>query len=195
DTPVEKITLTIAGTTEPVVMQNLMAEVGQMYPEYQAEHVDYRELYGDQAVTQILLDLQGENCPDVLLLNAVPYQTLVQRGLLTDLNGYLNGGRALKKEDLLPNLVEALETEDGKVYRLPQSFAIKTAVALSSVVGDRTSWDFKAFSDIAVQMPEGCALFPNRDPESILTDVLFHSYSQLVDEGAGEAMFDGALFR
>ena len=195
DTPVEKITLTIAGTTEPVVMQNLMAEFGQMYPEYQAEYVDYRELYGDQAVTQILLDLQGENCPDVLLLNAVPYQTLVQRGLLTDLNGYLNGGRALKKEDLLPNLVEALETEDGKLYRLPQSFAIKTAVALSSVVGERATWDFDTFSEIAAQMPEGCALFPNRDPESILTDVLFHSYSQLVDEGAGEAMFDGALFR
>lgn len=195
DTPAEKITLTIAGTTEPIVMQNLMAEFGQMYPEYQAEYVDYRELYGDQAVTQLLLDLQDENCPDVLLLNAVPYEALAQRGLLTDLNGYLSGGKSLKKEDLLPNLVEALESEDGKLYRLPQSFAIKTVVALSSVVGERTTWDFDTFSEIAVQMPEGCALFPDHDPASILTDVLFHSYSHFVDEENGQATFDSPLFR
>lgn len=195
DTPVEKITLTIAGTTEPIVMQNLMAEFGQMYPEYQAEYVDYRELYGDQAVTQLFLDLQDEDCPDVLLLNGVPYEALAQRELLTDLNGYLSGGKTLKKEDLLPNLVEALETEDGKLYRLPQSFSLQTALALPSVVGERTAWDFAAFSDIAAQMPEGCALLPDHDPASILTDVLFHSYGKLINEAAGQAAFDCDLFR
>lgn len=195
DAPAEKIAVTIAGITEPISMQNLMAEFGQMYPEYQAEYVDYRELYGDQAVTQLLLDLQDENCPDVLLLNGVPYEALAQRGLLTDLNGYLNGGKTLKKENLLPNLVEALETEDGKLYRLPQSFAIKTLVALSSVVGERTTWDFDTFSEIAAQMPENCAQFPDHDPDSILTDVLFHSYSHFVDEENGQAKFDGELFR
>ena len=195
DTPAEKITLTIAGISQPMTMQNLMAEFGQMYPEYRAEFVDYRALYGDQAVTQLLLDLQDENCPDVLLLNAVPYEALAQRELLTDLNVYLSGGKTLKKEDLLPNLVEALESEDGKLYRLPQSFAIKTVVALASVVGERTTWDFDAFSEIAAQMPENCALFSDHDPDSILTDVLFHSYSHFVDEERGQATFDSPLFR
>ena len=195
DTPAEKITLTIAGISQPMTMQNLMAEFGQMYPEYRAEFVDYRALYGDQAVTQLLLDLQDENCPDVLLLNAVPYEALAQRELLTDLNVYLSGGKTLKKEDLLPNLVEALESEDGKLYRLPQSFAIKTVVALASVVGERTTWDFDAFSEIAAQMPENCALFSDHDPDSILTDVLFHSYSHFVDEERGQETFDSPLFR
>lgn len=194
DAPMDKLTLTIAGISQPMSMQNLMAEFGQMYPEYQAEYVDYRELYGDQAVTQLLLDLQDENCPDVLLLNAVPYEALAQRGLLTDLNGYLNGGKNLAAAELLPNLIAALETEDGKLYRLPQSFSIKTAVALSSVVGSRRTWDFSTFSEIFAQMPQGCALFPNRDPNALITDVLFHSYSQFVDEEAGKAKFDGELF-
>lgn len=195
DTPAEKITLTIAGISQPMTMQNLMAEFGQMYPEYRAEFVDYRALYGDRAVTQLLLDLQNENCPDVLLLNAVPYEALAQRELLTDLNVYLSGGKTLKKEDLLPNLVEALESEDGKLYRLPQSFAIKTVVALASVVGERTTWNFDAFSEIAAQMTENCALFSDHDPDSILTDVLFHSYSHFVDEEHGQATFDSPLFR
>lgn len=195
DTPAEQITLTIAGIAEPIGMQNLMAEFGQTNPEYQAEYVDYQALYGEQALTHLLLDLQGENCPDVLLLNAVPYEALARRGLLTDLNGYLNGGKSLKKEDLLPNLAAALETEDGKLYRLPQSFAIKTAVALTSVVGNRTTWDFAAFSDLAASMPEGCVLFPGSDPASILTDVLFHSYSHFVDEEHRQAKFDSDLFR
>ena len=77
-------------------MQNLMAEFGQMYPEYHAEFVDYQAEYGDQALTQLLMDLQGENCPDVLILNGLPYEALAKRELLTDLNLYLRGGKALQ---------------------------------------------------------------------------------------------------
>lgn len=195
ETPMEKITLTIAGITEPMVMQNLMAEFGQMYPEYHAEFVDYQAEYGDQALTQLLMDLQGENCPDVLILNGLPYEALAKRELLTDLNLYLRGGKALQKEDLLPSLVAALETEDGALYRLPQSFSLETAVARQSVVGEESSWDFETFSAIADQMPEDCAVFSQRDPAAVLTNVLFYAYARLVDEDAGTANFDSPLFR
>lgn len=131
----------------------------------------------------------------MLILNGLPYEALAKRELLTDLNLYLRGGKALQKEDLLPSLVAALETEDGALYRLPQSFSLETAVARQSVVGEESSWDFETFSAIADQMPEDCAVFSQRDPAAVLTNVLFYAYARLVDEDAGTANFDSPLFR
>ena len=196
ETPMEKITLTIAGITEPMVMQNLMAEFGQMYPEYQAEFVDYQAEYGDQALTQLLMDLQGENCPDVLILNGLPYEALAKRELLTDLNLYLRGGKALQKEDLLPSLVAALETEDGALYRLPQSFSLETAVAPAVGGGGRkAAGTLKPSRPLPIKCPRTAPYFPSEIPAAVLTNVLFYAYARLVDEDAGTANFDSPLFR
>ena len=67
-------------------------------------------------------------------------------------------------------------------------------MARQSVVGEESSWDFETFSAIADQMPEDCAVFSQRDPAAVLTNVLCYAYARLVDEDAGTANFDSPLF-
>lgn len=190
----KQLTLTVAGLSRPMAVTAAMADFGQMYPEYRVEYVDYQELYGDQALTRLALDLQYGSCPDLLFLNAVPYEAYARRGLLTDLDAYLDGTNELAREDILPNLLQALETADGALYRLPQSFSVRTAVALRSVVGERTSWTFEEFQAVLDSLPEDCGVLASRDPDAILRDVLFASFSRFVDYETGQAHFDGGVF-
>ena len=149
--------------------------------------------------------LYGWNFGEETLMELLRFETvslsgsrtvaLAKREFLTDLNLYLRGGKALQKEDLLPSLVAALETEDGALYRLPQSFSLETAVARQSVVCEVENWSFEAFQALADAMPEDCAVFSQRDPAAVLTNVLFYAYTRLVDEDAGTANFDSPLFR
>ena len=58
--------LKIAGLGRPMVLSSAIADFKALRPEYTAEYTDYAELYGDQALQQLQIDLTQANAPDVL---------------------------------------------------------------------------------------------------------------------------------
>lgn len=102
--------------------------VRQAVTAYKKEHTDMYVRYevgleGDGGMTREdalrrlnTQVLAGEG-PDVLILDGLPVDTYIEKGLLKDLSGVLS---ALEGEDaLFPNLVDSMTQADGTVYAMP----------------------------------------------------------------------------
>ncbi len=57
--------------------------------------------------------------PDILVLDGLPAESYIEKGILVDLTSALAG----RKQDLLPNIVSAYTTEE-KIYMLPLRFTV-----------------------------------------------------------------------
>lgn len=102
--------------------------VRQAVTAYKKEHTDMYVRYevgmeGDSGMTRedalkkLNTQILAGEGPDVLILDGLPLDTYIEKGLLKDLSGVLG---ALEGEDaLFPNLVDSMMQEDGAVYAMP----------------------------------------------------------------------------
>lgn len=190
----ETATLTIAGITRASTITNAMADFSQTHPEYTVEYVDYEERYGDQALTRLAIDLQSENCPDLLVLGSMPFDAYCQQGLLENLYDYLDRGSGLAREDLLAPLVQALQQSEDALYRLPQSFSLAAVIGLHAATGAPEDWTWDTFYQAVDTLPDDCAVFYNHNPNEQLYDIVFHAFDSFVDYETRQAYFNTDTF-
>lgn len=69
-------------------------------------------------------ELLAGNGPDVLILDGLPIASYIQKGVLAEISGILDGA-----ETLLPNIRAASQTADGKLYAMPTGIRIPLAYA------------------------------------------------------------------
>lgn len=106
--------------------------VRQAIAQYQTEHPDtfvkYEVALGgtdgksrEDAIKKLNTELMSGKGPDVIILDELPINSYVEKGILMDLKPHIDGltGEAA----LLPNIVEAF-TDDGSVYMMPVSFTL-----------------------------------------------------------------------
>lgn len=80
-------------------------------------------------------ELLAQTGPDILVLDGLPVDSYVQKGILAELSGVLTS-----VDPLLPNVQKASETADGKIYavptgiRLPLAYADKDTEAIFSSI-------------------------------------------------------------
>lgn len=70
------------------------------------------------ALKNLNTEIMADNGPDVLILDGIPADTYIERGLLKDISGIA------EEAGLLENIQEAYETEEGQVYQIPVRFAM-----------------------------------------------------------------------
>lgn len=96
---------------------------------FQKEHPDVyvniqTGMSGDDAITTsdalktLNTEIMAGNGPDVLLLDGIPEEVYVERGMLEDISGII------KDAGLLENILQAYEEEDGSIYCMPTKFGI-----------------------------------------------------------------------
>lgn len=190
----ETATLSIAGITRASTITNAMADFSQTCPEYTVEYIDYEERYGDQALTQLAIDLQSDNCPDLLVLGSMPFDAYCQQGLLENLYDYLDRGSGLSRQDLLAPLLQALQQNDDALYRLPQSFSLSAVIGLRSTTGALEDWTWETFYQAVDALPDDCAVFYDHDPNAQLYYIVFHAFDSFVDAENRQAHFDTDAF-
>lgn len=76
--------------------------------------------------------LAGEG-PDVLILDGLPIDTYVEKGMLKDLSGVI--GSLTGEDTLFPNLVEGFTEEDGAIYAMPMCIQVPILVGDKEVIG------------------------------------------------------------
>ena len=160
--------------------------------------IDYSQYNTDEdysaGQTKLLTEVVSGKLPDLLLLNNLPYRQLAAKGFLEDLYPYLDADPEIKRDDLFPNVLAAMEV-NGKLCELCSSFTIETLVGASQVVGDKPGWTYSDFDAALASMPEGCdplSQYTTRD--DILRTLVSLELDELVDWTTGECRFDSEGF-
>lgn len=160
---------------------------------------DYSEFNTNDDYTAGLTKLNTEiiagKVPDILDTAQLPIHQYGGKGLLEDLWPYIEGDEELGgREGVMEEVLRAAE-QDGELYRLFDSFTIRTAVGASGTVGGDLNWSLADLNEALSRMPEGCTIFSEGDTkENMLYSVMAMQLGNFVDFTTGECSFDSKEF-
>lgn len=89
----------------------------------------------EDAAKKLNTEIMAGNGPDLLVLDDLPFQSYVSKGLLLDLTDYL--AQYSEQEPLFDNVIDALKV-DGKAYVVPATFGVPRLAGKGSDVAGMT---------------------------------------------------------
>ena len=110
-------------------MDERVISFNQTQDEYYIEIIRYGEggSWSD-GVNALNADIAAGKGPDIIELDDSLSVELGKKGIIEDLNEYLQEDSVLQREDFVENALECFE-DDGHLYAVPQSFVIQTTLA------------------------------------------------------------------
>lgn len=101
---------------------------------------------------KFIADMKEGNAPDMIMCSDMNMiKSLSSEGAFADFYDYL-GDDSLKKEDILPNIIEACET-DGRLTALAPTFSVSTIAAKKKFIG-KENLTLDEMTDIYNSLPE-----------------------------------------
>ena len=195
----EKKVLTLACMYLDWNLRSMIVEYNKTNDEYRINVVDYSEYATDDdynaGVTKLTTEIISGSVPDIFLTSNLPIDKYAAKGVIADLNTFMDGGNGLSRDYFVPQVMSALE-KDGKLYELPTSFSVQTAYALSSIASQYDTWNVAAVQDAMTQLQEGATVFSNGwTKNTALSTCLSRNLSAFVDWTTGKCEFDSEAFQ
>ena len=195
----EKKVLTLACMYLDWNLRSMIVEYNKTNDEYRINVVDYSEYATDDdynaGVTKLTTEIISGSVPDIFLTSNLPIDKYAAKGVIADLNTFMDGGNGLSRDYFVPQVMSALE-KDGKLYELPTSFSVQTAYALSSIASQYDTWNVAAVQDAMTQLQEGATVFSNGwTKNTALSNCLSRNLSAFVDWTTGKCEFDSEAFQ
>ena len=195
----EKKVLTLACMYLDWNLRSMIVEYNKTNDEYRINVVDYSEYATDDdynaGVTKLTTEIISGSVPDIFLTSNLPIDKYAAKGVIADLNTFMDGGNGLSRDYFVPQVMSALE-KDGKLYELPTSFSVQTAYALSSIASQYDTWNVAAVQDAMAQLQEGATVFSNGWTKNMaLSNCLSRNLSAFVDWTTGKCEFDSEAFQ
>jgi ABC-type glycerol-3-phosphate transport system substrate-binding protein len=164
--------------------------------DYKVELKDYYEQGNyENSLAKLTLDIMTGNAPDFMFFNdmfSVPRDSYAKKGLFADLYGFMDADPDIGREDYLPNVLAALET-DGKLYFGATSFYITTLIGKTSDVGENMGWTWEDYRALLVKQPPGTIPFADDDQKiqksRILYSILISKIADYVNLQTGTCDF------
>lgn len=164
---------------------------------YRIQLVNYGEGDGEDAYEAGLIkfnsDLASGNGPDIFDLSSVNMKMLSQKGVIEDLNPYLEKDPELNKEDYFQSILDAYSV-DGKLYCIPNSFYVSTTMGKASDVGNTPGWTLDDLMMLIASKPEGTEVFDYATKDYILQTCLMFNFDNFIDWETGKCNLDGEEF-
>ena len=195
----EKKVLTLACMYLDWNLRSMIVEYNKTNDEYRINVVDYSEYATDDdynaGVTKLTTEIISGSVPDIFLTSNLPIDKYAAKGVIADLNTFMDGGNGLSRDYFVPQVMSALE-KDGKLYELPTSFYVQTAYALSSIASQYDTWNVAAVQDAMTQLQEGATVFSDGwTKNTALSNCLSRNLSAFVDWTTGKCEFDSEAFQ
>ena len=190
----EKKVLTLACMYLDWNLRSMIVEYNKTNDEYRINVVDYSEYATDDdynaGVTKLTTEIISGSVPDIFLTSNLPIDKYAAKGVIADLNTFMDGGNGLSRDYFVPQVMSALE-KDGKLYELPTSFSVQTAYALSSAFVDWTTGKCEFDSEAFQQLLAFCNSFPaeTSDGDGAI------AYASSADIAVDDAMWDSDATR
>lgn len=102
-------------------------------PAYNLDYEDenYEEAF-EEANRDFTMKLLTDDAPDIVISpDYESIRNLCNKGAFTDLYTLMENDSEMNKSAFLPNVIEALESENGALYCLPSSFSVNTLIVKS----------------------------------------------------------------
>ena len=165
--------------------------------EYRIQVIDYGSMgsaddYMD-SLNRFNNDLTSGNGPDIFDLSNVNMKMLAQKGIIEDLNPYLDSDPELKRENYFESVLNAYSV-DGKLYSIPDCFYVSTIIGKTADVGEEPGWTLDDLITLVESKPDDIEIFDYATREYILQMCLMFSFDEFVNWETGECNLDGEDF-
>ncbi|MBE5874505.1 MAG: extracellular solute-binding protein [Lachnospiraceae bacterium] len=138
--------------------------------------------------------LMSKDSADIIYMDDYKEIQVYQRqGFLENLSPYLEKSEVYRKEYLLDEIVNCLET-DGNIYGITESFGIDTLMGRKSQLGEGIGWTVEEFLNWLRLNPDAKGYFGLSD-EVILEYCLMGNLEEYLDEEQRKALFNEEAFR
>lgn len=183
--------ITVGAIYDDGALEGIIDEYNKKSDTYRAQLRLYEEYENPRE--QFLLDVSRGKAPDVIAISEeTPVSMLVGKSMLMNLDLYLAEDSELKKEELLDNVLQAIQV-DGELYYVCEGVHLNSLLAKTAVVGEKNGWTEAEFMDFLSDRPQ--TLFDVNDKSSILTNLLQCNNGQYVDWKKGICSFDSESFK
>lgn len=146
------------------------------------------------AATKLNTDIVTGNMPDILLLsNDMPISSYNAKGLFADLNPFFESDPELKKEDYLPNVMDAL-SENDKLYQIVPGFYIFTVFGKSADVGTGSGWTFDELKQLVAEKGPEVQAFSDITRQDFMNYSMWFCNEQYINWQTGECNFTSQDF-
>ena len=144
-------------------------------------------------VTKLNTEIISGTVPDLLVLDNLPAQQYMAKGLLEDLWPYIDGDGELGRGKLISSVLDAVSF-DGKLYQTVKSFSVQTIACPKSVVGNITGWTLAEMRQFQDRMPAGSAIFTDMTRDNALQMFLMYGGADFIDWESGKCSFNSQGF-
>lgn len=180
-------------------LQNAVAQFNREQDRYKVELKEYGEAVvmtsfrseSRDGMEAMVLELVAGKGPDLIMENE-NFNIFAKKGLLEDLDSYLEDSEVLSREDYLESALQ-LYTFDDKLTALPSYIRLATCYGYTDQIGEARGLKFTEFLKLQEENP-GIALFDVEDPNSALVVLADVPYSY-IDWEKGTCSFESEGFR
>ena len=141
---------------------------------------------------KLKVDIAAGKCPDILSLDKSTTALLGKKGALLDLYTLMDNDTEVNRDTVVPNILRALESSDGKLYSITPSFTVNTFAAKKKLV-DHENWTLKEMIDLFDSKDTATHRYDRMTKQEIF-GILINSDSKLVDVEKAECHFDTPEF-
>ncbi len=135
----------------------------------------------EQNLKQLNLDLISDNVPDIIY--GLPYNFYLNyqnKGVFADLSQFIENDSEVNRNTIMPNVLKAIESGDGKIYNLCTAFSIKSLVAKTRVF-DKENWTFDEMLDLYENAPPEAIHIYDGETKSDMFRAMFFTMNDLID--------------
>lgn len=166
---------------------------------YRIEVKDYSEYNTEEdysaGLTKLTTEIVSGNVPDLLDTSSLPIEKYAAKGLLEDLYTYMDSDPEYGRDKFVPAVLNTLQTSDGKLYQMVNSFSVYSILGDGSRVGFENGWTLDEMMQVIDQMPEGMEVFSlGTTRDQVLGYVISFGMDDYVDWETGECSFDSEEF-
>ena len=195
----KKTTLTLATMWMDYNLKKELLKFNKSSSDYRIEITDYSEFNTDEDYTAGMTKLNTEiisgKIPDLIDISNLPIKQYAAKGLLEDIYPYIEGDSELSRDDLMPGVIKAVET-DGKLYQLVSSFSVMSIVGAPDVVGTEMGWTMDEMQEIINAHPEADYPFGSyMTRDSIMQYLCMLNMDKYMNWQTGECSFNSDEFK
>ena len=195
----EKTILTYACVYLDWNVRSQILQFNKTNDKYRIEVKDYSEYNTDDdytaGLTKLTTEIVSGNVPDLLSTTSLPIEKYAAKGLLEDLYTYMDADPNLGRDKFVPAVLNALQTEDGKLYQMVSNFSVYTVMGDGDKVGYERGWTLDELKAVMAQLPEGTDVFGiGTTRDNVLSFALSFGMDDYVNWETGECKFDSQGF-
>ena len=189
----------VLGTLQ--MSQDLRSAVVAFNKSNEKYHITIKEYYSSYsdmdystAVTNLNNELMSGSGLDILALDSnVDAELLAEKGILADLNPFLNSSSILSRDSFVESVLRGY-TYGDILISIPKSFTINAVAGKTSQVGEEMGWSIQDIMALSAENP-GAELFEYASQSMMMQVLMTFNQDAFIDWENGTCNFDSEEFR